>query len=977
MLLLGDIIQQLLLGNTLHFSSADIRDIEHFIFKNVQLGGVCNGSTSTNLIGMSASPWLNTPIVEVDSCVMRVSGTSTASDIDVVSNAFTTAAIHIKNSLCIVDGYSGSASVRVSYIGGASASGIANNNTFRGFDTGIIQDSSATVSLGNNLFEGCTTDTSGTITSLGGNTTDNANFGGMTSTGNSVSQTYTFVASSSTLASSDVGAAELGVDLSADPNLPVSIDAFGLARPQNTLFDAGYHERVAVTRSITPSESSDVPAGTINVTLTGFDNPPTSAELNGISVSISNGTISAVDITLPALTDFVDGGSHAPTRWSTNQVLEVFENAESAVAQIQIDPPDTDGPTYYFGSATTPSGDSVFPAGTVAGDDYFIEVTAGTLSEVLDNGSISSTTGTYTVKSKVYDTSGTSWSTEDTVSFTPARVPNNTTHTFTDIEYTQKFNSIYKDGTEPDNNPYPTYGIPSPTWGVQDTRPSAPGDWSSEVAGNYYIDWTNGTDTARDYGTPSAPRKTLPRPLPAGAYVEIDGIYSESSAGAIWIEGNGTATAPIWIVGKAGTSPEFNNGSNTVVAYGSYIYLEDLKFDGAVSGACFQVSSTSTDDRASDHIMIKDCEITGNVDSGGGVSLTTTPSLLSNNYIVVGCNIHTLGPQVDADFDAHGISLGDGLTDVWVLGNTVSDTSGSGLQIGSGQTVNNCQRIYVGRNTVDNTRQAGLWAKAGKDVVFSQNIVHDIQDRCVGVDTSPSKGLGGQYRLDNVWYIFNTVYNCRYGIRVPSTSAGEGKSIYVIGNTISTIDGNLAGGACFDNDPDGSNNWDDAAIHIHGCDDRHIIDNTINEVVSGIHISTAGIGSTTTIRGNIVSNITGTNGYHFFSERSDGTVVEMDYNNWYDATGLIMKWGTNTYTTLAEYKVGTSHGVNDVEGDPIFTNTATRDFSLNAGSPAINSNRVSPVYDSYETTYLFNIEQDHDGTARKNTVRSIGAIEVI
>ena len=68
-------------------------------------------------------------------------------------------------------------------------------------------------------------------------------------TGNRASQTFTFASPGGTehgiLDAADAGARDHGTDLSADATLPVTEDVLGTARPQNSVFDIGYHEVAA------------------------------------------------------------------------------------------------------------------------------------------------------------------------------------------------------------------------------------------------------------------------------------------------------------------------------------------------------------------------------------------------------------------------------------------------------------------------------------------------------------------------------------------------------------------------------------------------------------------------------------------------------------------------------------------------------------------------------------------------------------
>lgn len=69
------------------------------------------------------------------------------------------------------------------------------------------------------------------------------------------------------------------------------------------------------------------------------------------------------------------------------------------------------------------------------------------------------------------------------------------------------------------------------------------------------------------------------------------------------------------------------------------------------------------------------------------------------------------------------------------------------------------------------------------------------------------------------------------------------------------------------------------------------------------------------------------------------TGLEMNYNMWQyvGGVGAMYKWLATTYTSVAAFQAATVYGDNDVSTDPLFVNIATRNFSLGAGSPAIDT----------------------------------------
>ncbi len=165
-------------------------------------------------------------------------------------------------------------------------------------------------------------------------------------------------------------------------------------------------------RTATAQDTTLTPGQTVTVDLTGFSGAPTSATFNGVGVTISNATQTSVDVTMPGLSAFALGQGHAATRWNANYDLVVSEAGGSGTDQAQIVPPDTDGPTYFFGQAgVTPyPADTVWPGVTAQNDDYFIEhISGGAVTLESDAGvvSVASTPSTFEVR--VFDVSANAW----------------------------------------------------------------------------------------------------------------------------------------------------------------------------------------------------------------------------------------------------------------------------------------------------------------------------------------------------------------------------------------------------------------------------------------------------------------------------------------------------------------------------------------------------------------------------------------
>src|SRR5262249_23403144 len=81
----------------------------------------------------------------------------------------------------------------------------------------------------------------------------------------------------------------------------------------------------------------------------------------------------------------------------------------------------------------------------------------------------------------------------------------------------------------------PPIVIPAPTFGINEVAPPTPNPWTTPTPGFYYVNNQTGSDTNNPYGTPAAPRKTIPylgAVLPAGAVVEVHGVYAQRHSGA-------------------------------------------------------------------------------------------------------------------------------------------------------------------------------------------------------------------------------------------------------------------------------------------------------------------------------------------------------------------------------------------------------------------------------------------------------------
>jgi parallel beta-helix repeat protein len=503
-------------------------------------------------------------------------------------------------------------------------------------------------------------------------------------------------------------------------------------------------------------------------------------------------------------------------------------------------------------------------------------------------------------------------------------------------------------------------GIP-PAWiDPNIDRPARPSPWTSEVAGYYYLDWTAGTDSGRTYGHPGAPRKTIPNPIPAGSYVEINSTYT-GSGDPITVNGAGDAGAwaantsgPAWIGGlDASNRASFGR---RVLARGTYLYFDH--FDNLASaGDKFQVSSsTSGTGIDADFILIRNFELDGD---GLSPSSTAMPIVGNtdnsiSNVIVYNGQIHNFGsdtPGVD-DTDYVGVFPGDYSSNVWVLDNTIHDMAGGGVVVSSNTTdTPRVSNVFVGRNLIYNTWAVGLAVKTSENVVFSQNTIHSVN----WTDWSDGKGIGGQYSCQSTWILFNTIYNCDFGIRFGSTNVTPSEITWIIGNVIYDIQedplGTYAGGA-----------FGSAAISLRGTDYRYVLNNTIHDCKGGIYVTSGNDGSI--IENNILSEITD---FEVWVDLGSTAAIVRNNLLYNSGGGEIVRY-SNTERSVTDFNTAFSGSAN-ATGDPLFNDAAGGDFTIESGSPAVGmalaaASLTSNAYTTYFTEFGESIDYDRAGNVR-------------
>jgi hypothetical protein len=498
-------------------------------------------------------------------------------------------------------------------------------------------------------------------------------------------------------------------------------------------------------------------------------------------------------------------------------------------------------------------------------------------------------------------------------------------------------------------------GIPAPPFGVNETVANLFGDT------DYYTHWvdsTAGNCSDAGNGTPSVPRCNLPTisSAAAGTVVQVRGGPYTLSANYT-VGGTGTAANPVVLRGPtyAGRITINTNGTRSLVQSGSYSIVENVKLTNGDQDMVLL---------SGDHVVFRDSEVVGTNTTVDLAGCGICPA--SSSYAVVFRNlVHDLGDwtqPTDINSDLHCLGVSSNHTFTWYLANEVYHCGGDGL--GNGHDANHTTHdFYVGGNNIHDNRENAIDLKEVHNFIISENTLHDQLDvdsaegALVVIHYGPTTG-DGPY---NAWIINNLLYNAVYGIVSTNVQdVGTYPGSWWIGNVVYNM-------SAIGLNPD------------RGGGTLRLYHNTVEGSAGGIQ--SGGNSATNVIleHGNIVSNLSGigAGGFHF--EVFNSTVranSEVSHELYYqNGSDLGISWGA-TYTSVASWIAGTVVGDNSLQADPLFTNAASRDYTLQAGSPAINAGYdMSTVAATFTAAFGTSLLFDRAHTPRPNGVWDMGAYE--
>ncbi|MES2474700.1 MAG: hypothetical protein V4640_02885 [Verrucomicrobiota bacterium] len=585
--------------------------------------------------------------------------------------------------------------------------------------------------------------------------------------------------------------------------------------------------------------------------------------------------------------------------------------------------------------------------------------------------------------------------------------------------------------------------------------PQAPGEWPAAArAGYYYVakDTAGATDAwdgseprdanNRRYGYPARPRLTLPtsnantNTYPAGSIVWIKGGTFNTAYGSFkdWTgEWQGTAQKPCWIYGDPTDPPKF--GDVRISLYASrYVFVDGIIWDGGATGGSSLSINRNDKNGQSHHITVRHCtvinrpyqshgshfSVVGPATGTGGADadihdVVFYRNSFANNGIGVDFN------QVDAD--VHGYKIngqwgGNRAYRIWLIedvvtpGTAVDPTdgfrkslAGNYAQIGDQLvTQGNVDHVYIAGAKTEGMRQGCVGLKRCGHVVVSSNSCKNL----LQTSTSQGQAFNTKYdRQENQWFVNNTVDHCdAFIIRAEATSSGAGGAdtfspadtrVYIIGNVFKD---------CMRepfNAPDagGIGGWKTKGISIQEMRGKcYIANNLINESVYGVYFAPLpgrqSTGSEMHVYNNIVTRLrvgadTSTAANNAVMVTTDTGTTKFYVENNLSDSGRFYFAGTQ-YSSAAQFNAR-NDAAGNVGGDPLFSNPTTGDYSLKAGSPAIDAgtqsyttNTSSDVYQLFVSAFANDPDfpgspadvwpQDRTGGARVRGARiDIGPFE--
>ena len=542
--------------------------------------------------------------------------------------------------------------------------------------------------------------------------------------------------------------------------------------------------------------------------------------------------------------------------------------------------------------------------------------------------------------------------------------------------------------------------------------PGWPASWltgtTTATPGYYFIskDHPSATNTSNPYGHPDQPRKELAgvdtNDLAAGTYIYFDGgTYSRKDPlfnylGTYQIGGSGTTANPIWFVGNPANRPTLARPVDIGYTQIDNVIFDNINFGTDVDGGTIWRGSLTVRPRGAgsqtaNNIIIRHCQFRGVEDLLGASAITFSSSLVTpmgvrdfdvEGMVVYNCDIAEFGDwQYIGEHDVSGVYKDFRTRHVWVLDSLIGHVGGDGVAGSSSGDDGNYKTewLWVAGNTLYQCGENAVDCKALKWGVFANNTIYGPMGEQQGGGIICHSGANS-IACSNIAFINNRLYNLSGGLLTGGSIAGNGlyaPNTIFIGNEFHNMatsiaeqaDANL--GYCMKSTASTGTIY---AVH-----------NSMEEYEIGIIIGGDPTGYDAVISGNIF----GTRSAYVPAVNPGGGFWSNEQKQWvvYDSRPVVANYNIYQGTPVFNYMANTRdfsylqgaglEAASLTNTDPLFTNAATGDLTLQSGSPAIAAgNAVAAAYAAYQSVFGVELTQDRARVTRPlDGTWDIGAYE--
>jgi len=265
--------------------------------------------------------------------------------------------------------------------------------------------------------------------------------------------------------------------------------------------------------------------------------------------------------------------------------------------------------------------------------------------------------------------------------------------------------------------------------------------------------------------------------------------------------------------------------------------------------------------------------------------------------------------------------------------------------------------VYIGRNDFHDDQENAIDLKGCRDIVISQNWVHNYEGLSQGTAGGYGTGIVIHHADDHaerVLVLYNEIWGCTStGITV----SHETDEIYLVGNV---IHGNYFPGT--DEHGPTSPWYPGVGIRIRNDGTTYVLGNLITDTHHGI-VSTATPPSGLVVQGNVVANLhSGADGSHLTIESGDMANQALLDHNLYFQEGLeftVRLGQSNDLHSLADLP---AHAADCLDSDPLFTAPAQGDYRPTSASPTIDTG--IPLDAMLQGIFAFTLDLDYDSAPR-------------